>query len=135
MALIPNGDVGYNYYGVYGIGITGVGSVVGNDGGVYPIYGAVLGVNAGSTGTVTLSNNTTINLGSYGLVVGLRGRGTVTIGSGSIVNSLNASYSNVEIGRHKGSVGAVTVTGVGSQLNAAITNLWRTLLRKKHSGC
>ena len=117
MALIPNGDVGYNIYGAYEIGITGVGSVVGNDGGVYPIYGAVLGFYAGSTGTVTLSNNTQIDIGAYGLIVGLGGRGTATIGGGSVVNS-SGGYHSVKIGENAGSVGTLTVTGAGSELNA-----------------
>ena len=118
MAIIYSGNYLYavDNYGVALVGIDGVGSLVGNGGGPYGAFGAIFGVNAGSSGTVSLSNNTQIDIGAYGLIVGLRGRGTATIGGGSVVNSSGAYFNNASIGEYAGSVGTLTVTGAGSQL-------------------
>ena len=104
MALIYSGNFLYGSYngGVALVGINGVGSLTGNGGGPYSAFGAIFGVNAGSTGSVSLSNNTQIDIGAYGLIVGLRGRGTATIGGGSVVNSSGAYFNNAWIGEYAG---------------------------------
>ena len=136
MALIYSGNFLYGSYngGVALVGINGVGSLTGNGGGPYSAFGAIFGVNAGSTGSVSLSNNTQIDIGAYGLIVGLRGRGTATIGGGSVVNSSGAYFNNASIGEYAGSVGTLTVTGAGSQLISSGTDNAVSIARSGGTG-
>ena len=91
-----------------GVGYTGIGSLTISSGAVHSASG-YLGVNAGSTGsaTVTGSSSTWANSGS--LYVGSSGTGTLLVSSGG---SVSDQYGY--IGCNSGSVGTVTVDGTGS---------------------
>jgi T5SS/PEP-CTERM-associated repeat protein len=95
-------------------------SNVGAGTGLLGTYGSVsvlrrngyIGLNAGSTGAVTVcgSGSTWNNSGSLG--VGHMGNGTLAIDAGGLVNSSTGS-----IGSSSGSTGAVTVSGISSTWN------------------
>lgn len=79
-----------------------------NGGKVSNTWGYV-GVDSGSTGTVTVTGSGSTWTNSYELYVGFAGNGTLTIENGGTVSN---TVGNV--GRDAGSTGTVTVTGAGS---------------------
>jgi T5SS/PEP-CTERM-associated repeat protein len=77
-----------------------------------------IGYNSGSTGAVTVNGGgSRWNLGQEGLYVGYRGSGSLNIESGGVVSVEGEDRSSVFIGYDDDSVGAVTVTGEGSEWN------------------
>ena len=97
--------------GILYVGNYGTGELIIRNGGmvsspVGPIY---VGINSGSTGTVTV-DGTGSNWTSIGsITIGLAGAGTLSISNGGKV-----SNSNGYIGQNAGGTGKVTVDGIGS---------------------
>jgi len=85
--------------------------------------GIVLGNDAGTTGTLTVTgSNSIVDANGDRLTVGGNGTGTLTISAGGKALA-GASYSDVEaafaVGGGAGAVGTVSITGPGSQLIAS----------------
>jgi len=108
--LIISGS-GSSWYNdsTFTIGKYGTGTLSVLDGAAMGIGGlAILGVEAGSHGTVTISgSNSSIFLG--GVTVGDAGTGIFSVLDGALVNSWTIS-----IGKQTGAQGAATVSGAGS---------------------
>ena len=103
------------------------GSSLNNDGtGVIGTYGsenvlggyAYLGLNAGSSGSATVTGPGSTWTNSGILNVGHSGNGTVNITNGGVVTN-GLTY----VGSNAGGVGTVTVTGTGSELISASANI------------
>jgi len=85
--------------------------------------GIVLGSDASTTGTVTVSGSTsTLDANGFRLTVGSNGSGSLTIAGGAKALS-GASYTDVEaafaVAGGTGATGTVSITGAGSQLTAS----------------
>ncbi len=98
------------------VGVTGVGSVTVENGSVLSLDLATLGRDAGSDGTITVTGDNGSGTASRlntpnSLTIGKNGKGTLNIENGGLVTP-----DEVFIGTETGSVGLVTVTGVGSSL-------------------
>ena len=95
------------------VGEDGTGTLTVEHGGTVSGGSAVVGANAGSSGTVTVTDagsNWTMAGPLSQLDIGDNGSGTLTVANGGTVDNSNASSS---IGKTAGT-GAVTVTGAGS---------------------
>ncbi|MFK4498602.1 T5SS/PEP-CTERM-associated repeat protein [Bradyrhizobium japonicum] len=93
------------------VGVAGTGTLTIQNGGTVSNAGiGMLGVNAGSTGTVTVDGAGSSWTNSGNVYVGVLGTGTLTIRNGGAVSSPGV----VTIGELAGSTGTVTVDGAGS---------------------
>ncbi len=79
---------------------------------------AVLGLNAGSTGAVTVSGVGTTWNNAGQVIVGVMGNGTLNIANGGLVSDACSTCSAAIIGDHLGGTGAATVSGAGSAWNS-----------------
>lgn len=85
-------------------------------GGSTTAFSAYIGNAAGSSATVTVSGSgSTLTADPGGMIVGLRGNGTLTVSDGGQVSSTNG----VIVGDEVGAQGTVTVSGTGSKLTTA----------------
>jgi len=118
----PSGNLGASHQGTtILVGNTGMGTLDILDGGsLFHSEPGILGAAAGSIGTATVSGESV--WGSRQLVVGQNGTGTLNVNSGSQIRG-----NNIYIGMEVGSVGTITLDGIGSymELNPDIENgLW-----------
>ena len=78
---------------------------------------AVLGSDVGTSAALTVTGaDTSLDLGTGNMVIGVYGTGTLTVSSGAAVD-----MENFGISYYAGAVGDATVTGTGSSLN--VTNV------------
>ncbi len=92
------------------VGNTGTGALDANANARFGNSGlAVIGANAGSSGTATLSNG--VSWGAREITVGQSGTGTVNVKDSSVSSSLAI------IGQNAGSIGTVTVDGANASWN------------------
>jgi len=119
---MPSGNLGASYQGTtILVGNTGMGTLDILDGGsLFHSEPGILGAAAGALGTASVSGESV--WGSRQLVVGQNGTGALNVNSGSQIRG-----SNIYIGMEAGSVGTVTLDGIGSymELNPDVENgLW-----------
>ena len=102
------------------VGGSGNATATVQSGGTVNVYGMFIGLNAGSSGTVTVDGTGTslqsldLSLTSAGakvIMAGYSGTGSLTVSGGASV-----SADAVNIGQQTGSQGTVTVTGAGTTL-------------------
>jgi outer membrane autotransporter protein len=98
--------------GAFGAGISGSALAFVSSGAYLENTDGVIGAESGASGTVFVTDAHWLNSGT--LFVGLNGEGSLEIAGGGIVDS-----QNTVIGGGGGSTGRTTVSGAGSQLNAA----------------
>jgi T5SS/PEP-CTERM-associated repeat protein len=114
----------WNATGEFDVGYDGNGTLVVEAGGALEtgdynlIAGFVVGSQAGSVGTatVTRTGSTLTNDGEF--VIGMSGSGKLTISSGALVTTTLPSGSSTDgaiLGDYAGSTGTVSVTGSGSE--------------------
>ncbi|WP_312525139.1 autotransporter outer membrane beta-barrel domain-containing protein [Comamonas sp.] len=118
----PSGNLGASHQGTtILVGNTGMGTLDILDGGsLFHSEPGILGSAAGAIGTATVSGESV--WGSRQLVVGQNGTGTLNVNSGSQIRG-----NDIYIGMEAGSVGTVTLDGIGSymELNPEIQyGLW-----------
>lgn len=91
------------------IGVSGIGVCTISSGGNSTLAGTTMGLNAGSTGTLTLAGTGSSGLNSGATIIGNAGTGTLNINTG-------ASYTSVgcDLGESNGSNGTLNVTDVGT---------------------
>lgn len=102
---INSGALGVGVQGGTGLAFVSSGAYLENTDGV-------IGSENGASGRVSVNDAHWLNTGT--LLVGLNGQGTLEIAGGGIVDSQNTA-----IGGGSGGTGDTTVSGAGSQLNAA----------------
>ncbi|MBR0956975.1 autotransporter domain-containing protein [Bradyrhizobium japonicum] len=100
------------------VGVSATGALTIQNGGTLSNAGGALGLNLGSTGTVTVDGAGSSWSNSADLSVGYSGAGTLTIQSGGAVSNQSG-----RVGRVAGSSGTVTVDGAGSSWTNNIA-LW-----------
>ena len=106
---------GFNqlYIGDYGQGTLSL-----SNGGVVSSYGALLGFQSGSSGTVTVAGVGSQWNNAASMYLGTLGQGTLTVQSGGAVNNtFNLEVAPADANGN----GTVLVTGAGSQLNIGLT--------------
>ena len=105
----------WNNTGSLFVGIFGHGDVSVQDGALLSSNSGIVGLNGGSTGSVTIEGGSNWN-NSGDLFTGFFGDGTVNIESGSSVSNVNAFIGVATSGNNAGN-GVVNVTGQGSAWN------------------
>ncbi|MET3648988.1 autotransporter domain-containing protein [Phyllobacterium ifriqiyense] len=100
----------WNVGGVLNVGDAGAGTLTVKGGGIVTSTYGQIGVQAGGDGTVTVSGSGSGWLSNSSIYVGYFGTGTLNIEDGGVVSNAQSGY----IGNDPGSIGVVTVTGVGS---------------------
>ena len=104
------------------VGFSGQGTLTIQNGGVVNNNSvAFIGANPGSVGTVTVTGagSQLISNGLHGLYVGVDGQGTLTIQNGGMVEDSQTLIASGNGANGAAAIGAVTVTGAGSELNSA----------------
>jgi T5SS/PEP-CTERM-associated repeat protein len=109
VTVAGSGSAWVNLTANLSIGYSGTGNVLISDGGTITNSGGVLGYNAGSSGSVTVTGSGSTWTNSGSLYAGYSGTGALLVTEGGAVSNLGGY-----LGYDPNSVGSVTVSGSGS---------------------
>jgi T5SS/PEP-CTERM-associated repeat protein len=103
--------------GDWRIGVAGTANATVNGAVTVAVGGAIeVGADAGGNGTLTVSDTgTMLNGGAGDVTIGGQGTGTTTVENGAL---FDAATSDVTVGEGQDSIGTLTVTGQGSEMEA-----------------